>query len=266
MIKIVPWNDRKLSKKSLAKIWNLFPNEDICMIDIPNDYNKLQWAKVIARYYILRGKDFSIEIDPVKRMRETEEFLKIGVRKFYFIWEGMFQDRFFSALDTLSYAIGVVREHPEAEIYIVYNIPYYIVNSPPDEDWIETTIGFLSHTLLENPNIHGIIRRPHPWFGKKRTKTLEEMENIARHYKNIIIENQCGCITVESNTNIYCCPFCVRKKKKKLFGNADRDKYVIGTIDRGLFRNIRCKVCSLNTIKKTDKEVIKIGVSEYQDR
>jgi len=66
LIKIIPWADRKLTKKNLAKIWNLFPNEEICMIDIPKDYSKLQWAKNIARYYILRGKEFSIEIDPIK--------------------------------------------------------------------------------------------------------------------------------------------------------------------------------------------------------
>jgi len=34
MIKIVPWADRKLTKKNLNKIWNLFPDEEICMIDI----------------------------------------------------------------------------------------------------------------------------------------------------------------------------------------------------------------------------------------
>jgi hypothetical protein len=41
MIKIIPWADRKLTKKNLAKIWNLFPNDEICMIDIPVDYEKI---------------------------------------------------------------------------------------------------------------------------------------------------------------------------------------------------------------------------------
>ena len=41
MIKIVPWADRKLTKKSLAKIWNLFPNDEICMTEIKTEYEKL---------------------------------------------------------------------------------------------------------------------------------------------------------------------------------------------------------------------------------
>ena len=263
MIKIVPWNDRKLTKKNLAKIWNLFPNEDICMIDIPKEYNKFQWAKVVARYYILRGKDFSIEIDPIKRMRETEEFLKIGVRNFYFVWKGIEEDLFFSSLDTISYSISIVQKYPDVKIHIVYCVPYYKYNYKPDDSLVETSISFLSHSIQDFKNIDGFIRRPHPWFGKTRTKEIEKLEEGSVRFNNITVENKCGCITIESNTNIYCCPFCKRKKKKRLFGNADRDKYVIGTIDRGLFRNIHCNVCSLNTFYKTDKEVIKIGISEY---
>ena len=243
MIKIVPWTDRKLSKKSLAKIWNLFPNEDICMINIPKEYNKLQWAKVIARYYILRGKDFSIEIDPIKRMRETEEFLKIGVRRFYFTWGGIKEGLFMTSLEVISYSISITQRYPDAKIHIVYCVPYDKYNYQPDDALVETSISFLSHSIQEFKNIYGIIRRPHPWFGKKRIKTLEEFEKISRDCNNLIIEKQCGCYTVESNTNIYCCPFCIRKKKKKNFGNADRDKFVVGTIDRGLFREIDCKYC-----------------------
>ena len=57
------------------------------------------------------------------------------------------------------------------------------------------------------------------------------------------VEPPCGCITITPNTNIYTCEFCKRRKRKKLFGNADRDKYIIGTIDRGIFREIKCNTC-----------------------
>ncbi len=245
MVKIIPWADRKLTKKNLAKIWNLFPNDEICMIDIPTEYYKLQWAKVIARYYILRGKDFSIEIDPIKRMEVTEQFLDLGCRKFYFIWGGMCKEQFYSSMDALSYSINIVERFPDSQIYIIYEPPYYKTYSPPDEDWLETSITFLSYSLLEQPNIKGIIRRPHPWFGKKRTRILEQLEEFARQSQNIEVENPCGCFVVNSNTNIYCCPFCQKRRRKKLFGNADRDKFVCGTIDRGLFRHINCDKCNI---------------------
>lgn len=245
MIKIVPWADRKLTKKSLAKIWNLFPNEEICMTEIPKEYGKFQWAKSIARYYILRGKDFSIEIDPIKMFNETEQFLKLGCKKFYFIWRGMYKQQFYSAMETLSYSMNILDRFPKTQIYIVYIPPYNIINPPPDEEWMETSIQFLSHSIRKNKNMHGIFRRPHPWFGKKRLTTLQRLEQIAKDSGNLQVENPCGCLTINSNTNIYCCPFCTRKKRKKFFGNAAYDKFVCGTVDRGVFRTIECDLCNI---------------------
>ena len=143
----------------------------------------------------------------------------------------------------MSYAINITERYPDVKIYIVYVPPYDKYNNAPDIDWFETSIAFLSYSLLEKPNIKGILRRPHPWFGNKRTDILCNLEEIANSFSNIDVENKCGCITILPNTNIYCCPFCKRKKRKKLFGNADRDKYVIGTIERGLFRDINCNIC-----------------------
>jgi hypothetical protein len=140
MIKIIPWADRKLTKKSLAKIWNLFPNDEICMIEIKTEYEKLQWAKQVARYYILRGKEFSIEIDPIKEIRIVEQFLKLGVKKFYFLWDGIKEGLFFSSLDTISYSIWVKDNYPDVDIYIVYPIKYETAYSLPNMDLIETSI------------------------------------------------------------------------------------------------------------------------------
>ena len=243
MIKIVSWADRRLTKKSWAKIWNLFPNEEICLIDIPTEYRKLQWAKMVARYYILRGKDFSIEINPTNKINEVEQFLKIGVKKFYFVWKGIQNGLFFSSLDTISYSINITERYPDVHIYIVYIPPYEKVNYLPDEDLLETSITFLSHSLDGTKNIKGVFRRVHPWFGNKRFKIIRKIEEIAKSFDNIEIENECGCLTILPNTNIYCCPYCERKKRKKEFGNADRDKFVVGTIDRGIFRNIICNWC-----------------------
>lgn len=248
MIKIVPWADRKLTKKNLAKIWNLFPNDEICMIDIPVDYEKIQWAKIIARYYILRGKDFSIEIDPIERINETEEFVKLGCRKFYFTWNGVTDGQFFSAMETISYAINLAQRYEDIQIYIVYIPLYDKLNVTKHVDWLETSMQFLSKSIQKEKNIKGIFRRCHPWSGTNRIKMFEKLEQIANEYPNIGVEDKCGCLTIHSNTSIYCCPFCKRRKRKKKFGDADRDKFVCGTIERGTFRSINCDLCD-NVIK-----------------
>ncbi len=243
MIKIVPWADRKLTKKSLAKIWNLFPYDEICMIEIPKEYGKKQWAKVIARYYILRGKEFSIEVDPLVYMNDIEDFIKIGVKKFYFLWGGIKEGLFFSSLDTISYSIWIKQNYPDVDINIIYPIEYSIINSPPKMDLVETSISFLSNSIREK-GINGIIRYPHPWYGKTREKRVCFIENMVLKATNLKMENRCGCVTITPNTNIYFCPFCSRKIRRKLFGNADRDKFVCGTIDRGIFKLGKCNKCN----------------------
>ena len=165
MIKIIPCANRNITKKSLAKIWNLFPNDEICMAELPKEYNKMQWAKVVARYYILRGKDFSIEIDPLKNMNVVEELIKIGVKKFYFLWSGIREGLFFSSLDTISYSVWIKENYPDVNINIIYFIDYSNIFSPPNMDLVETSISFLSNAIKEK-GINGIVRYPHPWYGK----------------------------------------------------------------------------------------------------
>lgn len=213
------------------------------MIDIPKDYSKLQWAKNIARYYILRGKEFSIEIDPIKQMLATEQFLKLGCKKFYFTWRGMYKNQFYSAMETISYSINIIERFPNVQIYIIYIPPYEIVNPPPEDEWLKTSITFLTYSLSNYKNINCIIRKPHPWFGLRRKRVLSEIEQIGINSGVSYIEDKCGCLTITPNTNIYCCPFCERRKRKKLFGNAAYDKFVCGTIDRGIFREVQCDKC-----------------------
>ena len=176
-------------------------------------------------------------------MRVVEQFLKLGVKKFYFIWEGIKEGLFFSSLDTISYSIWIKDNCPDVDIYIVYPIKYETMYSIPNMDLIETSISFLSRST-EEKGIHGIIRYPHPWYGRTREKRVKYIENLVLKVGNLEMENRCGCLTITPNTNIYFCPFCSRKVRKKLFGNADRDKFVCGTIDRGIFRNEKCIACN----------------------
>jgi len=101
MIKIYPYGKREITRKSLAKIWNLFPEEDICMCITNRDLDQFYKAKRIAYYYLNRGKDFSVEIDPTKLQFEVEWLLRIGVRKFYFPWIGLREKLLFYSSTTL---------------------------------------------------------------------------------------------------------------------------------------------------------------------
>jgi len=90
MIKIVPWADRKLSMKNWRKIWNLFPYGEICMTEIDREWVHQNWAEKVARYYVTRGREFSVEIkDPTLCTNFIFNLLLIGVKKFYFPWDGI---------------------------------------------------------------------------------------------------------------------------------------------------------------------------------
>lgn len=108
----------------------------------------------------------------------------------------------------------------------------------------------MSEFIKDDDNIKLVYRRPHPFGGDKRLEIVQRTEkfitdNDIRY--ECYLEYPCGCITITPNTNIYCCPFCKRKKRKDRFGDALRDKFVIGTIDRGILREIDCSYCYLKT-------------------
>lgn len=134
MVKIIPYGQRNLTRKSLAKIWNLFPDDEICMTGITRDLDLLYQVKRIAYYYINRGKDFSVEIDPVALSFEVEKLLRVGVRKFYFPWDGLERKFLFTSSSVLQYAMWLVDKYEDAEVTIVYELPYDRLYLPPDFD------------------------------------------------------------------------------------------------------------------------------------
>ncbi len=245
MVKIIPCGQRNLTRKSLAKLWNLFPNDEFCMTGIEHDLKKLPWYKFVATYYTIRGKDFSVEINPIKNQFELIHLLKVGVRKFYFPWSGIEQGLLLASSDVIQVAIWITENYEDAEVTIIYEIPYDQLFHLPDFDLIETSIIFLGKTVNSKPRLHALFRRVHPWYGSTRIERLEEYEKLALEQGNFEVENKCGCLTVAPNTSIYCCPFCERKPRKKRFGDADRDPFVVGTVDRGIFRCADCKHCEL---------------------
>ena len=147
MIKIIPFLNRRLTRKNLAKLWNLFPNEEFCMIESTADKQCFTWAKIIARYYTLRGKDFSIEIDAVNFMEETEQYIKCGVKKFYFLWNGIRDGLFFASSDVIQYALYILEKYEDVEITIVYTVPYDLASVQLDIGLFETSIQLLNTIL-----------------------------------------------------------------------------------------------------------------------
>lgn len=108
MIKIVPWADRKLSMKNWRKIWNLFPYGEICMTENSLDWTRQNWAERVARYYVSRGREFSVEIEnPLLCTNFIYNLLLIGVKKFYFHWAGITEVSFISAFEILSYIMSL---------------------------------------------------------------------------------------------------------------------------------------------------------------
>ena len=247
MIKIIPWADRKLSMKNWRKIWNLFPYGEICMTEIDREWEHQNWAEKIARYYITRGRNFSVEIQDVQScINFVFNLLFIGVRKFYFVWRGLRQDYFFSAFDVITIAKSMIETCPDAQIVIIYAIEYADKSRVPDMDMVKTSIYAIRDMTKDVPQIKLMFRYPHPWSGDKRQERLKwirEWIEKSNQSKKMDIEPRCGCITITPNTNIYPCEFCHRKKRKKKFGDSARDKYVCGTLEKGLFRIVECNVC-----------------------
>ena len=254
MIKIVPWADRKLSMKNWRKIWNLFPYGEICMTEIDREWEHQNWAEKIARYYVSRGRKFSVEISqPLLCTNFINNLLLIGVKKFYFHWTGITEIQFISAFELLSYIIMLREEYKDVEFIIVYTPMIDREHGYIRQELIETSISCMAELTKNDEMIKLVCRRPHPFGGNMRIQMVEDMEKYVA--KNSIkyecySEYPCGCITITPNTNIYPCPFCKRKQRKKRFGDALRDKFVIGTIDKGIVREIDCDFCYLQTNNK----------------
>lgn len=106
----------------------------------------------------------------------------------------------------------------------------------------------MSELIKKDDNIRLVYRRPHPFGGLQRLNAVQNIEKFITDNDlkyECSLEYPCGCITITPNTCIYPCPFCKRKNRKKKFGNALRDKFIIGTIDLGIVREIDCDYCYL---------------------
>ena len=122
--------------KNWRKIWNLFPYGEICMTEIDREWEHQNWAEKIARYYVSRGREFSVEIDPSTHFDFLMNLLEIGVKKFYFTWKGVRKDFFIAAFDVLTIAKYAIELYPDVEIIIIYAIDYSVDSRPPQMEMV----------------------------------------------------------------------------------------------------------------------------------
>ena len=221
------------------------------MTEISSEWEKQMWAKRIARYYITRGRNFSVEInEPLLYINLINDLLLIGIKKFYFRWSGITKIQFISSFEIFSYIKLLRQNYKDVEFIIIYSPPMLQKEGYIRQEFVETSIFCASEFIKKDNKIKLIYRRPHPFGGNVRLNLIYNIEKFIINnnikYK-CYLEYPCGCITITPNTNIYCCPFCNRKKRKKKFGNALRDKFVIGTINNGIIREINCDYCYLQS-------------------
>jgi hypothetical protein len=251
MINIVPWTDRRLTIRSCKKILAMWPNEDIKLINVGReyggDYKERKWAEKLARFFILRGRKVYVEMTEATAMKNLEIFADMGCH-IIFVWYGMKRENFVASF----YIVGVAREllnkFDKLHVTVRY-IPVKLkTEKRPEPVDVETSLGLLLRLAKEEPRFHMEFGFPIPWSGEMIGILMETgLIYLDTNDKNRLCKvHQCGSITILPNTNIYACQYQPQKERKKLFGNADRDKYVIGTLRRGMIREISpCNRCAI---------------------
>jgi len=245
VINVVPYTNRRLTIRNCDKVLNLFPNEDINLIKLKTGWDETKWAEKVARYFKNKGRNVSVEIENGTNFYSNDMFAEIGC-DIIFIWKGVKSESFMGSFFIITEAISIHKRFPNINITIRYR---YAANMrrPSTVNQMETSLEFL---IQEHKKSNGKIKveldLPHPWRGN----VLKALLNNAllflgeRDAENIVKVKKCGNITIYPNTNIYSCQYQPQRRRKQFFGNADRDKYVIGTLRRGFFRDKqKCNYC-----------------------
>jgi hypothetical protein len=245
MICVVPSTDRRLTIKSCNKIMQLFPKDDIKLIELQDEYRALKWAEKVARFFAMRGKKVYVEITNGAAINNINTFAEIGCH-LIFVWYGMKRPNFMASFYMVSVGLGVLQRYPGTHITFKY-IPVETDKSKrPALEEVQANLEYLVRLSKDNPNISCEMAYPIPWSGGKRIVLIRKaLKYLAeRDPEHICTIVKCGEKVVLPNTNIYKCRYCKRKQRKQFFGNADRDKNVLGTLRRGMFRRrYRCNIC-----------------------
>lgn len=254
MINVVPYTNRKLTVKNRQKILELFPNEPVTIIEESTiNHKKIKWAEHIARLFHIHGTDTSYEVNSVLDYNHLKKLAQIGCR-LIFIWHGMKTKNFLGSFNVINVALSLHQTYPNVPITIRYqNVlcgkeKYDLMNGYSSIEYLLTIARDYKGVAVE-------FAYPTPWGGRGAKAFIKGcLDYIQERDLNHVIKLvSCGNVTILPNTNIYPCQHLPRRKRKQFFGNADRDKNVIGTLRRGLFRTIdigQCTYCKKHIHKK----------------
>ena len=243
MIYIVPSTDRKLSLKSSQKILDLFPDEDICFIETKQKTDKL--TEKLVSWFSRKGRKVFVELRAYPRQEHLYRLSELGATM-VIIWKGL-GDNFVGDFFPIARLLKLKEEFPNLEFIIRYRIMCFGKERPTNVN-VQTSIEVLTELVLSNKGISLELDSVRPWTGfLSRTITEEGIKFCSKRCKERGVDitvHKCGGITVLPNTNIYPCQYLPRRNRKQFFGNADRDKRCIGTLRRGIFREITpCNFC-----------------------
>lgn len=246
MINVVPYTNRRLTWRNREKILRMFPNEPVTIIEESAfDPKRIKWAEKTARFFVIHGVDTSYEVNAMYDYNHLEILAKLGCR-LIFTWNGMKSRDFLNSFTAVNIALSMHKNYPDIPITIRYR-----QNANPIEGYdLMNGCSSIEFLLSIPKNYKGVtveFAYPTPWRNDTVRKFLCGCLDYLheRDLNHTIKVVSCGNLTITPNTNIYPCQWLPRRKRKQFFGNADRDKNVIGTLRRGFFREFDISKCNL---------------------
>ena len=216
------------------------------------DYKPLKWAEKVARFFVMRGRNVSVEITDGTNLNSLDIFADMGCHLIFY-WYGMKRDFFTASSYMVNVALTMLTRHPGIDVTVRYIPIKYTVNYKyPELVDIETSLELLLNLSHKYKGFHAEFSIPKPWSGEMLNMLIEtglyyldekDKEGLISVYK-------CGNVTITPNTNIYPCQYLKRSDRAKFFGNADREVNVIGTLRRGVFRKAApCNKCAQSRVR-----------------
>ena len=239
MLYLITHGKRRMTRKSLKKILNLFPDiKDIVLTGTP--FKDPREATHFIRFFQRNERECWVETDCVLNDYGLEVCARFGAH-FIIIWYGFDEDKLTGCYPLIR-AQYVAEHYPNSKILL--RVPIVIENI----NKIDATTEVLAKLARQYPNmqVQYDVMRPKKEISHAVHKAIRETKEYIkeRGYEEIIGWRGCGDMLVADNTNIYPCPLLPRRNRKQFFGNAARDKNCIGTLRRGFFREKpQCKYC-----------------------
>lgn len=224
---------RELTKRSLMKIINMFPDEKEYTITGGEPMDSVrQTCKLVNKLHI-EGKIAWVETSMKSHWGNIEQVLKcepnicVG-------WAGIHTD-VIGDLHPLTYLERAMTTYP----HLKYKCRLLVCNWSGER--VIVAIGLLAKLQQRFPQLECEMDYERP---KRAKYTMQQVYEGLRYAKkigfNIPLKPRCNEITVAPNTIIYRCPIIYRRPDwAEEYKHTDRDKNAIGSLRRGFFEG-RC--------------------------